>query len=81
MVELREPQESPAMMPKANAWQLQFPAQEKAGELGEKFMGDGQAARTIAGDDRDIEHLGISEEGLIELVLQMNAQDHSALKA
>ena len=48
-------------------------ALEKVKELRTTMVEDGHAARTIRQHYDNLEHLGIGEEGLIELVLAMNA--------
>lgn len=50
-------------------------ALEKAKELRSAMIDDGHAARSIREHYQAMEKLGISEEGLIELVLRMHAED------
>jgi len=48
-------------------------AAEKVKELRAQMVEDGHAARAIRQHYDNLEHLGINEEGLIDLVLTMNA--------
>ena len=50
---------------------------EKVKELRARMVEDGHAARTIRQHYDNLAHLGISEEGLIELALTMNAANRA----
>ena len=50
---------------------------ERAKELRAKMIENGHAGRTIRQHYDNMEHLGISEDGLIELALEMHAERYS----